>query len=455
MDEEQKEKRQVEKEMKYRFQQLSKSRIDLTIIDYYARAKLEAFNNSKFNSSNTTELKDYEKLKAVIGARNFPSVFFDTLEQIVNENTYELYPREDKLQIEDFVKVIGELKKDRQFEELKNMLEFSKKAEITEHIDFAINPVQPETYDLINWDKPYLTPEENIHRIVQEISSDKEKTYAFNKAIDQFNKVEVKKIIEKEQQKSNIMETNKEFDQLDYLKKQLKYLGFGEDEKLHKDLKAGIDSPEQKFEIKTQSDKALPWNKVEFTLNFNKTEQGGIFFNSYNANLENQKGENISQNFKVTKENTFTAKEAVNLLEGRSVKIEFTNPKTDIKEDAFVKLDLKNEKNKTGNYNYQTFYQNYGVDAKKIVENSNLVFDKPEWKNDAIKSLEKGNIVNVKIKTDDNVIDGKAFLNPQYKTLNLYDREMNRINTNKPIQGLDESNQEKANVRQQSASRGI
>lgn len=259
-----------------------------------------------------------------------------------------------------------------------------------------------------------------------------------------------------ENQNTNNMENNQEFDQFKYLKDQLKYLGFGEDEKLHHDLEAGINSTEQKFEIQTKSDKALPWNMVDFTLKFSKSEQGGVFFNSYDANLHNQKGEDVTQNFKVSKENTFTAKEAINLLEGRSVKIEFTNPKTEQKEDAFVRLNLKDEKNQYGNYNYQTFYKNYGVDTQKIVENSNLIFDKPEWKDDAIKSLEKGNIVKVKFELENNIINGKAYLNPQYKTLNLYDADMNRINTNKPIQGLEQDNgQDKANVRQQSASRGI
>jgi hypothetical protein len=49
--------------------------------------------------------------------------------------------------------------------------------------------------------------------------------------------------------------------------------------------------------------------------------------------------------------------------------------------------------------------------------------------------LEKGNIVKVKFEEDEGVIEGKAVLNPQYKNLNLYDQDMNRINTNKPLQG--------------------
>lgn len=255
-------------------------------------------------------------------------------------------------------------------------------------------------------------------------------------------------------QNPNIMETTKEFDQVQYLKDQLKYLGFGEDSTLHKDLEKGIESPKQQFEIKAVSDKALPGNTVDFSLKFNKSENGGVFFNSYQATLINEKNESFSHNFYVSKENTFTAKEAVNLLEGRSVKIEFHNPKTDQVEPAFVKLDFKQPKTEKGNYNFQNFYKNYGIDTAEIVEKSNLVFDKPEYKENTIKSLEKGNVVKVKFELDDGVMEGKAVLNPQYKNLNLYDQDMNRINTNKPLQGLeDDKEHDKANVREQSIKR--
>ena len=252
-----------------------------------------------------------------------------------------------------------------------------------------------------------------------------------------------------------IMKTQ-EFDQVQYLKDQLKYLGFGEDAKLHKDLEKGMNSKKQQFEIKTTSDKTLPGNKADFTLHYNKTEKGGVFLNSYDANLTNEKGNSISQNFRVSREDSFTAKEAVNLLEGRSVKIEFDNPKTKEREPAFVKLNFEEEKNQYGNYNFQTFYKNYDVDTVKIVENSNLIFDKPQYRENTIKSLEKGNVVKVKFEQDGNVIEGKAVLNPQYKNLSLYDNDMNRINTNKPLESLDQDNKhDKNNVREQSKSRNI
>ncbi|MDV3928783.1 hypothetical protein CMT52_20775 [Elizabethkingia anophelis] len=255
-------------------------------------------------------------------------------------------------------------------------------------------------------------------------------------------------------QTSNIMETQKEFNQVQYLKDQMKYLGFGEGEKLHKDLEKGIKSKKNEFEIKASSDKALPGNKVDFILKFNKTESGGVFLNSYHSKLTNDKNEEMSHNFPVNRENTFTAKEAVNLLEGRSVKIEFLNPKTDQKEPAFVRFDFSEPKTEKGNYKFQNFYKNYGIDTAEIVEKSNVVFDKPEYKDSTIKSLEKGNIVKVKIKENDQVVEAKAVLNPQYKNLNLYDQDMTRINTNKPLQGMeDEKGHDKANVKEQSIKR--
>ncbi|SEH29881.1 hypothetical protein [Chryseobacterium culicis] len=257
-------------------------------------------------------------------------------------------------------------------------------------------------------------------------------------------------------QTPEIMATQKEFDQTEYLKTQLKYLGFGEDKFLHEELEKGIDSQNQKFDIKATSQKALPGNKIDYTLNYNKTEKGGIFLNSYEASLTNSEGESLVQNFRVSKEASFTAKEALNLLEGRAVKIEFVNPKSNEREPAFVKLNFEEAKNQHGNYNFQTFYKNYGINAAEIVEKSNLVFDKPEYKAGTIKSLEKGNVVKVKFELDDQVIEGKAVLNPQYKNLNLYDSDMNRINTNKPLQGMyNENKHEKGNVREQNLSRGI
>lgn len=255
-------------------------------------------------------------------------------------------------------------------------------------------------------------------------------------------------------------ENKKSFEQnevVDYLKNQLKYLGFGESEDLHKKLEDGVQNTKEKeyFQIAVKSDKTQQSNEANFILNFYKSDKGGVYLNSFKGFLKDSKGEEKIHSFGV---NNFTAKEAINLLEGRAVKTQFTNKHTNEMEDVFVKLKLNEEKNEFGNYKMQVYNKNYGIDTKDIVEKSKLVFNGDEAekiKDLVIKSLEKGNIVNVKFKNDNNQeMNGKAVLNPQYKTINLYDEQMNRINTNKPIQGLEaDKQQEKNNVREQSRGR--
>lgn len=253
-----------------------------------------------------------------------------------------------------------------------------------------------------------------------------------------------------------IMEKEKEFDTLQYLKNQMKYMGFGDDAKLHNDLKAGIEGDQMNFQIKLNSDKVLEGNTVEFTLNYQKSTNGGVYLNTYDTSLTNSKGETIEHKFTANKDNYFTAKEAINLMEGRAVKNEFLNPKTQQTETAFFKLNLDEPKIDFGNYTFQTFYKNYGVDTNSIVDKSNIIFDKPEYKETTIASLEKGNVVKVKFELDNKIVEGKAVLNPQYKNLSLYDNDMTRINTNKALEGIDNGqSKQKGNVREQGISRGL
>ena len=242
---------------------------------------------------------------------------------------------------------------------------------------------------------------------------------------------------------------SKKFDVAEYLNNQMKYLGFGDNYK--ETIQQHLDKAEKGFQIKTTSDRVMDGNQVDFAVNFNKSEKGGVFLNSFDARLITQDGEERSHNFKLN----FTAKEAMNLLEGRAVKTEFTNSKTSEPFESFVRLKFNEPKNEYDNYKLE-FHKANEIDTAKIVELSGLKFEKPEYKDFVIKSLEKGNITNVKFTHEGNEIEGKAVLNPQYKNLNLYDKEMNRLNTNKPLQGLEQDNShEKNNVRQQNISRSI
>jgi hypothetical protein len=246
---------------------------------------------------------------------------------------------------------------------------------------------------------------------------------------------------------SNKLDTGTEKN-IDYLKDQIKFLGFGEDASLHNELSQKVNSDAKEFTISIQSDKTSFQNKASFELQFNRSaETNNVFLNKFDARLINEKRNvDLLHTFAV-KNNGFTAKQAINLLEGRSVKTEITNPNTKEKETAFVKLKLNEEKNEKGNFKLQVYNKNYGVDTAKIVEKSNLLFKDEKHKEITIKSLEKGNIVAVKMKDKDKEIEGKAVLSPQYKTLNLYDNNMKRLNSNAPV--LEETAKVSENVKKQ------
>lgn len=240
---------------------------------------------------------------------------------------------------------------------------------------------------------------------------------------------------------SETSESQKEKTNYDVLKDQIKYLGFGEGASLLAKLSEKLDSKEKEFSISLASDKAsFKNNEVNFQLNFQKSASNEkVYLNTFQANLKNEnKGIDILHTFSA--KGNFTAKEAINLLEGRAVKTEIFNQKKGENEEAFVKLKLSEEKNEKGNFKLQVFNKNYGVDVAKIMDKSNLVFDNEKHKEITQKSLEKGNIVNVKFSDQANKIsDGKAILNPQYKMLNLYDNKMKRINSNEQAFQKDHS----------------
>ena len=268
--------------------------------------------------------------------------------------------------------------------------------------------------------------------------------------------------ITQQQAQSSPQLSEQQSNQLNYLKNQVKYLGLGEDPKLHKELENAILSPEAKVTIRAEynyPDRLMKGNTATFDLNLTKTEQGGVFLNSYRANLTTKNGEERSQTFKVQKENSVTAKEAINLLEGRSVKIEHdvVNKETGelSRTESFIKLNMKEPKTDYGNYKYEWYNKNaYGVDVDNIMQKSNLTFANDIERERTKKHLEKGNITQVTFQQENRQIQGFAVLNPQWKMLNLYDSAMNRVTIqNQLVKPEVTQSQQKNNVPEHSISR--
>ena len=210
---------------------------------------------------------------------------------------------------------------------------------------------------------------------------------------------------------------------LEYLKDNLKYMGFGE--KLYEALENKVKEGKDAFQLNLQTE--VNKKPFEAVLNFRKSDSSDMyFFNNYTASLERSNGEKISQLFYLSNGKGVTAKEAYNLLDGRAVHKELTN-KDNVPYKAWLQLDF-DSKDKNNNYEVKQYHQNYGFDLKGAVEKLPLKeLGNEEGKNNLIRSLEKGNVQSVTFEKAG--ISEKMFIeaNPQYKTINVYDGGMKRI----------------------------
>lgn len=220
---------------------------------------------------------------------------------------------------------------------------------------------------------------------------------------------------------------------VDYLKDQMKYLGFGES--LHQPLTTAIENGHERFSLKLLSDATTAQgNTAKFELFFNKSKDTDMyFFNTYKTELTDKNGNQYKQNsFSVEGTKSITAKESINLLEGRAVKTVFKFNGEDT--ELFAKLDFENKTEK-GNYKFNFYNKNYGVDVKEILGKSHIVFADQNENENLIKSLEKGNLVPSKFVLKGAETTGFVSLNVQYKTMDYFTDDLKPVYTKNLGQG--------------------
>ncbi|MGI8583452.1 MAG: hypothetical protein ACR2KX_14735 [Chitinophagaceae bacterium] len=212
---------------------------------------------------------------------------------------------------------------------------------------------------------------------------------------------------------------------LSYLKDNVKYMGFGE--KLYPALEEQLKIQPAEFSLKADANYLK--DTIDATLHFRKSDQSDMyFFNRYDATLtrDNDKDNPLSQTFYVNRGQGITLKEAYNLLDGRAVNKDLTNNEG-VKYNAWVQLNF-DEKDKNNNYKMSQYHENYGYDLANAVSKLPLKeLGNGEQKNALIKSLEKGNVQSVTFEKAG--ISEKMFIdaNPQFKTVNVYDGQMKRV----------------------------
>lgn len=237
----------------------------------------------------------------------------------------------------------------------------------------------------------------------------------------------------------NIME-DKNFE---YLSKQVKFSGFGEDHQT--ELKEKMQKQMPEFTIFHQAD--FGKDSTVAALQFKKSSEHDMyFFNSYNLSLKNgQHPDPLKQTFYISnKQDNITLKEAYNLMSGRAVHKELT-PKEGEKYKAWMQLDFK-EMDKNGNYKMKQFHQNYGYDlAATLAKHPIKELTDGQEKSRLLESLQRGNRQSVTINI--NGQEKKVFIEaaPQFKSLNFYDSNQQRLKTDR----LYESNLPQQSVKQE------
>ena len=209
----------------------------------------------------------------------------------------------------------------------------------------------------------------------------------------------------------------------EYLKDNIKYMGFGE--KLVDQLEANLKAAKDDFKLDF---KAVINNKpFDATLHFGKSEATDMyFFNSFNASLQRSNGEKVDQTFYLNKGKGVTAKEAYNLLDGRAVHKELTN-KENVPYKAWVQLDFQN-RDKHNNHEVKQFHENYGYDLKAAVGKYAVTeLSDGEKEKTLLQSLQKGNVQSVTIEKNGEAQKMFMEANPQFKSVTLYDGQMKRV----------------------------
>lgn len=217
----------------------------------------------------------------------------------------------------------------------------------------------------------------------------------------------------------------------EFLKDQLKYTGFGEtfDAELRDKMMKG----DQDFKIMHTGimNNGVP-NKDTLTveLNFKRSEQTDMyFFNSYHVNLQKEENKpGLEQTFYINKDSAcITMKEAYNLMEGRSVNKDLKNREGE-SYNCWLKMNFK-ESDSQGNFKLNQYHQNYGYDLEaSLAKHSIKELNTPKYKEDLLNSLKKGNLQSATFVVGGTESKMYVEANPQFKTVNVYDENLQRIN---------------------------
>ena len=210
---------------------------------------------------------------------------------------------------------------------------------------------------------------------------------------------------------------------LNYLKNNLKFSGFGE--ALNAELENNIKNGVPEFTL----NHAAEFNnrKIEANLYFKRGEQNEMyFFNKYDAKLNKADGTGLEQTFYMDKGKGFTLKEALNLLEGRAVNKDMVNKEGE-EYNVWVKVDFS-KKNDHGNYEVKRYHENFGYDLEKALAKHPIkeLQDQTQTE-DLLRSLKKGNLQAVTDNNGERLFVAAEPESGKSNKVTLYDKNLKEI----------------------------
>jgi hypothetical protein len=208
---------------------------------------------------------------------------------------------------------------------------------------------------------------------------------------------------------------------LNYLRADMKYLGFGDNALLDQQVEEQTERTTEGFELYTDAyfDEDT---RLEAKLYFRHSDkEDRFFFNKFDALLiyPEEPVRNRAQTFYVFLGKGVTFKESFNLLQGRSVYKNMINLEGE-KYKAWIRLDF-GEKDVHDNYKIKQYGLRYGYDLEKVLEKYPIrELGQEKTKAELYRSLQRGNRQSVSF--DKATKSEKMYIeaNPMFKTINIY-----------------------------------
>ena len=233
---------------------------------------------------------------------------------------------------------------------------------------------------------------------------------------------------------------------VEYLKKTLENLGFGT--KLNDVLETAIrrEIPTFSLGITTQMRPAESKDpgsdrteNLNFKINFNRSKESDVYFlNDYQVKLTRKNDPIVrEQTFDLARDHRITAVQAYKLLSGLSLEkevflktntgeMEQVNPQPQ-KVPVWLKLNL-DVTDAYGNHPLRVFRPEYGYDLVKTLAKFPFKdIESPDKLQNVLNTLRAGNYYHTDLMIGKKAVPVSIAANPQMKTLDIYDKNMNEI----------------------------